>query len=161
MVFDPLLLSQATGIALLGVLAVWLVSDTLVRKIKGLPLTEEQKSILLSLKGIVEVVLYIIVLLTALSAAGLDIAPLLLSLGIAGVAVSLAIKDFLLDYAAGLVFILGRTIRHGQRIKILDKNIEGVVEEIGWRHIVLTSGNEIITVPNRVVAASVIVHKKE
>ncbi len=158
---EAILFYQAAGIVIIGVLATWLLTEALFKKLRSLPLTEEQKRTIVSFKGIVEVILYIIIVLTALSALGVDIVPLLTSLGIVGVAVSLAVKDLLADYVAGLVLIVGRSLRKGQRIKILDKGIEGVVEEIGWRQTTLLDGEKIITIPNRVVAASTIMYLKE
>ena len=148
-------------ILVFGLLVVRAVLFVLERKIELVPLPEKQRAALHSLRGIVSVVLYLVVLMTALSAAGLDVVPLLTSLGVAGVAVSLAVKDILADYVAGLVLVLGGSVRQGEWIRLVDRGVEGRVEEIGWRHTVFATGESIITVPNRVVAASLIAHRKD
>ncbi len=53
--------------------------------------------------------------------------------GIGGIAVGFAAKDLLANFFGGLMIYLDRPFAVGDWIRSPDKNIEGVVEDIGWR----------------------------
>ncbi|MFT7559682.1 MAG: MscS family membrane protein [Flavobacteriales bacterium] len=53
--------------------------------------------------------------------------------GIGGIAVGFAAKDLLANFFGGLMIYLDRPFAVGDWIRSPDKNIEGTVEDIGWR----------------------------
>lgn len=96
--------------------------------------------------------------LILLDALGVKITPLLTALGVGGLAVALALQDTLSNLFAGVHLLADRPIRVGDYAKIAD-SIEGHVVDVGWRSTrVRTLGNNVVIVPNKRVAESVIVN---
>lgn len=71
--------------------------------------------------------------LVALQTLGFSISGVLAFGGIGGVAVGFASKDLLSNFFGGLMIYLDRPFAIGDWIRSPDKEIEGVVEYIGWR----------------------------
>ena len=85
---------------------------------------------------------------------GIQIGPLLAGLGIAGLAVALALQPTLANIFSGIAMILDKTIRIGDLI-YLENNTRGKVVKIGLRSTKLrTADNELIIVPNSDLANS-------
>ena len=72
-------------------------------------------------------------LLVVLQTLGYSISGVLAFGGISGVAVGFAAKDLLANFFGGLIIYLDRPFAVGDWIRSPDKDIEGTVEEIGWR----------------------------
>lgn len=64
---------------------------------------------------------------------GYSIAGVLAFGGIGGIAVGFAAKDLLANFFGGLMIYMDRPFAVGEWVRSPDKNIEGVVENIGWR----------------------------
>jgi len=73
------------------------------------------------------------VILIALETLGFSISGLMAAGGIGGLAVGLAAKDLLANFFGGVTVFIDRPFSVGDWILLKDKNIEGVVENIGWR----------------------------
>ncbi|MEJ2516006.1 MAG: mechanosensitive ion channel family protein [Gammaproteobacteria bacterium] len=71
--------------------------------------------------------------LVALQSLGFSVSGILAFGGIGGIAVGLAAKDLLANMFGGLTVYLDRPFSVGDWIRSPDKEIEGVVERIGWR----------------------------
>ena len=71
--------------------------------------------------------------LIAMQLFGYSISGLLAFGGIGGIAVGFAAKDLLANFFGGLMIYLDRPFSVGEWIRSPDKEIEGVVEDIGWR----------------------------
>lgn len=71
--------------------------------------------------------------LVALQYLGYSISGVLAFGGIGGIAVGFAAKDLLANFFGGLMIYLDRPFAVGDWIRSPDKNIEGTVEDIGWR----------------------------
>lgn len=71
--------------------------------------------------------------LIAVQSLGYSISGVLAFGGIGGIAVGFAAKDLLANFFGGLMIYLDRPFTVGDWIRSPDKNIEGTVEEIGWR----------------------------
>lgn len=71
--------------------------------------------------------------LVALQNLGFSISGVLAFGGIGGIAVGFAAKDLLANFFGGLMIYLDRPFAIGDWIRSDDREIEGVVEEIGWR----------------------------
>ena len=75
----------------------------------------------------------IIAVLVCLQTLGFSISGVLAFGGIGGLAVGLAAKDLLANFFGGLMIYLDRPFAIGDWVRSPDQNIEGTVEEIGWR----------------------------
>jgi small-conductance mechanosensitive channel len=96
--------------------------------------------------------------LVLLDALGVAITPLLTALGVGGLAVALALQDTLSNVFACVHLLADRPIRVGDYVKIAD-SIEGYVIDVGWRSTrVRTLPNNVVVVPNKRVAESIIVN---
>ena len=72
-------------------------------------------------------------ILVAMQLFGYSISGLLAFGGIGGIAVGFAAKDLLANFFGGLMIYLDRPFSVGDRVRSPDKEIEGTVEDIGWR----------------------------
>ena len=73
--------------------------------------------------------------------------------GIGGLAVGFAAKDLLANFFGGLMIYLDRPFSVGDWIRSPDKDIEGVVEDIGWRQTrIRTFSKRPLYVPNAAFA---------
>lgn len=71
--------------------------------------------------------------LVALQSFGYSVSGVMAFGGIGGIAVGFAAKDMLANFFGGLMIYLDRPFKVGDWIRSPDKEIEGTVEEIGWR----------------------------
>jgi len=91
----------------------------------------------------------IITALVMMQTLGFSISGLLTFGGIGGIAVGFAAKDILANFFGGLTIYLDRPFVVGEWIRSPDKEIEGTVEYIGWRHTRVRAFNKNpIYVPN-------------
>ena len=71
--------------------------------------------------------------LVMLQSLGFSISGVLAFGGVGGIAVGFAAKDLLANFFGGLMIYLDRPFTVGDWIRSPDRDIEGIVEEIGWR----------------------------
>jgi MscS family membrane protein len=71
--------------------------------------------------------------LVALQTLGFSVSGVLAFGGIGGIAVGFAAKDLLANFFGGLMVYLDRPFAVGEWIRSPDRDIEGTVEDIGWR----------------------------
>ena len=71
--------------------------------------------------------------LIAMQVFGYSISGLLAFCGIGGLAIGFASKDLLANFFGGLMLYLDRPFKVGDWVRSPDKEIEGTVEDIGWR----------------------------
>ena len=82
---------------------------------------------------------------------GFSISGVLAFGGIGGVAVGFAAKDMLANFFGGLMIYLDRPFRKGDWIRSPDRELEGTVENIGWRQTSIRNFRKnIIYIPNSV-----------
>lgn len=99
-----------------------------------------------------KIVLVSITILYILSLWGVEIGPLLAGLGIAGIAVALALQPILSNIFSGASVVLDRSIRVGDLV-YLDEDTKGKIEEVGLRSTrIRTFDNELIIIPNNKIA---------
>jgi small-conductance mechanosensitive channel len=85
-----------------------------------------------------------------------EILPLLTTLGVASLAVALALQDTLANVIAGIQLVIDQPIRAGDFVE-LDADKRGTVHEIGLRSTkIRTLENNMIIVPNYVLATSIV-----
>lgn len=85
--------------------------------------------------GTVSFSIWIIAILMVLPELGLNIAPILAGLGLAGLAVGMAARDIIADFISGLFILLEGQYFVGDRVKI--SGIEGEVKEITLRRTII------------------------
>ena len=93
------------------------------------------------IKNLIRVLLYVLVILTAVNTMGVPMTSIITLVGSAGVAISLALQGVLGNLVGGFILLLFKPIRTGEYVKIGDN--EGTVKNIG------TFYTEIVTVDNR------------
>ncbi len=106
---------------------------------------------------ILSTIIYVLAFLTILDFYGVSITPILTSLGIAGIAVALALQDTLSNFFAGIWMQTGRAMRPGHFVRVEDSRVEGYVVEVGWRTTkIRTLPNNIVIIPNAKLSQSVV-----
>lgn len=76
----------------------------------------------------------VVAVLMAMQSLNISIAGILAAGGIGGIALGFAAKDLLANFFGGLTIYLDRPFSVGEWIRSPDKDIEGTVEYISWRH---------------------------
>jgi MscS family membrane protein len=99
----------------------------------------------------------IVAALIILQYLGFSLSGVLAFGGIGGIAVGFAAKDMLANFFGGLTIYLDRPFVVGEWIRSPDKEIEGTVEYIGWRHTRVRAFNKNpIYVPNALFTTIVV-----
>ena len=131
-------LGQAYDTALVFLLAWFLhrliagVEQELLTQSGGPAASSDQATIRATAK-LARITLWVIAGLMVLQTVGVSISGLLAFGGIGGIAVGFAAKDLLANFFGGLSIYLDRPFTIGDWIRSPDKQIEGTVENIGWR----------------------------
>ncbi len=96
-------------------------------------------------------------ILIAMQTLGFSVSGLLAAGGIGGLAIGFAAKDLLANFFGGLTIYLDRPFSVGDWIRSPDKEIEGTVEFISWRHTRVRGFNKNpIYVPNALFTTIVV-----
>ncbi len=102
-------------------------------------------------RNIAKTVVYIIAGITILSYLGINISALIVSLGVAGAALALAVKDTIENAISGIIIMFDKPFRIGDRIKLSTGEV-GDIMEIGLRSCkILTFDNTLIILPNNML----------
>lgn len=92
-------------------------------------------------------VLMLFIIIAALEQLGVDTTSLVALLGAAGIAVGLALKDSLQNFASGVMLILFRPFKNGDFVEA--GGVAGVVEHIGiFTTVMRTGDNKEVIIPN-------------
>ena len=106
-----------------------------------------------ALGRLLRLIVTIIILLIVMQNYGYSISGILAFGGIGGIAVGFAAKDILANFFGGLMIYLDRPFKVGDWIRSPDKQIEGTVEDIGWRQTrIRTFDKRPLYVPNATFA---------
>ena len=98
---------------------------------------------------IIKIIIFVITILVIMQEFGISISGILAFGGVGGLVVGLAAKDLLSNFFGGLMIFFDRPFRVGEFIKSPDRNIEGIVERIGWRlTVVRTFSKNVLYIPN-------------
>ena len=93
--------------------------------------------------------------LLLLQTLGIEITPIVTTLGISGLAVGLALQDTLANLFSGFYLIISKQVRTGDYVK-LDAGQEGYVTDITWRNTTIRElSNNVIIVPNSKLASAI------
>lgn len=108
----------------------------------------------------IKLVIYLTAFILILDNLGVEVGPLLASLGITGLAVSLALVDLLKDLFAGIYILAERIVGVGDFV-LLSGGENGKIIEIGWRSVKLRKeSGEVMVIPNQKFYQSSITVKK-
>ena len=122
--------------------------------IGGMPV---EPSVLLAGFRVARYIIIIIAVLTTMDSLGISISGLLAFGGIGGAVVAFAAKDTLSNFFSGIMIFTERPFVVGDWIRCPDVNVEGVVENIGWRITRLrTFDQRPLYVPNSMFSVNVI-----
>ncbi|MBW4597983.1 MAG: mechanosensitive ion channel family protein [Brasilonema angustatum HA4187-MV1] len=94
--------------------------------------------------------------LIVLQTLGVQITPILTTLGIGGIAVGLALQDTLANLFSGFYLIVSKQVRTGDYVKLDGGGHEGYVTDITWRNTTIKElSNNVIIVPNSKLASAI------
>ena len=106
---------------------------------------------------ILKILVVVITALIIMQEIGLSISGLLAFGGVGGLIVGLAAKDLLSNFFGGMMIFFDRPFRVGEFIKSPDRNIEGIVEKIGWRlTVVRTFSKNVLYIPNTAFSSIIV-----
>lgn len=132
--------SVVSGIRYVGVIVIitWFLVGFVSRAEKQLILPRERgkpmdPTTAMAVGKLVRIAILITAVLVTMQSLGYSISGLLAFGGIGGIAVGFAAKDLLANFFGGLMIYLDRPFVVGDWVRSPDKNIEGTVEDIGWR----------------------------
>ena len=141
-------------------LAIYLVGKWVAKRItktigRMMNAREVDETLSKFLANIVYAVLLTTVILAALDSLGLPITSLFAIVGAAGLAVGLALKDSLGNFAAGVMLVMFRPFAKGDYVEVA--GVAGSVDEIRIFSTVLTTpDNKQIIIPNGLINAATI-----
>lgn len=160
-----ILLNQAFFIAYLTIITVILwkligfATEVLLHRERSQEDIQRLTPIYMVAKRVAEAFLLVGYFSIALTYFGVDITAFAASLGIAGLAISLAAQDTLADAIAGFLILLDQPFRVGDRIEISGLGTWGDVVEIGTRSTrIRTRDNRLVIVPNSAIAKDQVVN---
>jgi len=148
------------GISGAQALVVFIIGKWLVAKIsilvgKALSRSKMDEMLIDFTQSLLNWALLLVVIIAALSQLGIDTTSLIALLGAAGLAIGLALKDSLSNFAAGVMLLVFRPFKLGDFISAA--GIEGSVEKIHvFTTTVLTPDNKESIVPNSAIYGGVI-----
>lgn len=117
------------------------------------------KSVAPLMNKILKGVVFLLAFLVVLDTLGVEITPLIAGLGIAGLAIALALQDTLSNVFSGLYMGIERPIKKGDYVEIQGQDLKGFVEDIGWRSTRIRQlQNNMIVVPNSTLAKSILIN---
>ncbi|MDH3759503.1 MAG: mechanosensitive ion channel [Gammaproteobacteria bacterium] len=140
-------IAVAIAIFIVGKIIVRIISNLLERALrKG----KTDEMLIKFLGNITYGILLVAVVLAAVDTLGVNVTSLMAILGAAGLAVGLALKDSLGNFAAGVMIIIFRPFKIGDFINA--GGAAGVVDEIGlFATLMHTGDNQRIIVPNSAI----------
>jgi small conductance mechanosensitive channel len=148
------------GIKIIAAIAIFIIgriiAKLLIKAIKKIMVKAGIDETLRDFLGnIIQAVLMIVIVIAALEQLGIDTTSVLAVFAAAGLAVGLAFKDSLSNFAAGIMVILFKPFKLGDFIEAA--GISGVVESIRIFNTVMRTGdNREITVPNAHIYSGII-----
>lgn len=110
------------------------------------------------LGNLMQVVVVLVGLITALTIFGIELTSQLTVVGAVGIALSLSMQDLLKNIVAGTVILMEQPFRIGDRISV--KDVTGVVQGIELRTTILRTDDHLqVVVPNNTVLTEVITNR--
>ena len=143
----PQNLIEALFIAILTIITTKIVGKVIEAVLNKIKHFNDNVTGIYLIRDIVIYIIYFIALMDILNLFGVNLYGTLLSLGIVGIAVSLAAKDIISNLFSGIILIIGKSIKTGDTIEI--NKTKGVVQYIHLRTTTIKDDDGIIsTIPN-------------
>ena len=155
-------LSITTGKHLIAAFLIYLVGSFIIKLINRLVSSMLERrhvevSVQSFLKSLVNILLTILLIISVISALGINTTSFAALLASAGVAVGVALSGNLQNFAGGLVILLFKPYRVGDWIEA--QGVQGRVHEIQIFHtILMTADNKLVYIPNGSLSTSVVVN---
>lgn len=141
--------SMPTILMLIAVIAIGYASVKIIIKLikKVLIKTSIDHTAITFILSFLRVILYVIVVITALSTIGVNVASLITAVGAAALTAGLALQDTLGNLASGMIILLSKPFIAGDILEF--EGITGKVENIKvFFTTIHTLDNKIVTIPN-------------
>lgn len=107
------------------------------------------------ISNLAKAAVFVLGTLIILQTIGIQITPIVTTLGVGGIAVGLALQDTLANLFAGFYLIISKQVRTGDYVK-LDAGHEGYVTDITWRNTTIKElSNNVVIVPNSKLASAI------
>lgn len=141
-------------------LLIYLIGKWIAKRItnfvrKLMEVRDSDPTLINFLSNVVYAILLIAVILAALDTLGLPVTSLVAVVGAAGLAVGLALKDSLGNFASGVMLVMFRPFSKGDFVEVA--GVAGTVNEVRiFSTILTTPDNKQIIIPNGQVAADTI-----
>lgn len=111
------------------------------------------------ISSVLQTFLFIVLFMIIINAVGVKTISIAAIIGTVGLAIGLAMKDNLSNFAGGVMILLSKPFKSGDTIKA--QNLEGTVERIGIMHTILRTGdNKTIYIPNGPLSTGNIINSK-
>jgi len=137
------------------VLGKWIVNKFTGLVGKALIKSSMDEMLVNFVRSLLKWTLLLVVIIAALGQLGIDTTSLIALLGAAGLAIGLALKDSLSNFAAGVMLLVFRPFRIGDFVSVA--GVSGSVEKIHvFTTTILTSDNKENIIPNSAVYGGVI-----
>ena len=138
---------ETTLMIIIIILLTTIISRIITKALKRVERFKDDMTGIYLIKDIIVYIIYFIALMKILSLFGINLYGTLLSLGIVGIAVSLAAKDLISNLFSGIILIIGKSIKVGDTIEL--NKTKGFVEKIHLRTTIIKDDDGIIsTIPN-------------
>ena len=118
-----------------------------------LPYAEHNKeskldiNVVKAMQKIVSGIIGVVAIITALTQVGVDVAAMLTTLGVGGIAFALAAQDTIKNLFGGFTIFVDKPFKLGERIQVA--GFDGTVEDIGMRSTrIRTLAGRLVTIPN-------------
>jgi small conductance mechanosensitive channel len=136
----------------------WLVGEVTNLIIKGLRKSSKlDETLVVFFKNIIYYALLIVVILTALKQVGIETTSFLAILGAAGLAIGLALKDSLSNFASGVMIVFFKPFKIGDFVTA--GGVSGTITEIHLFNTEFKTGdNQKILVPNASITSGSIIN---
>jgi len=148
------------GVSSAQALIIFFVGKWIVKKLttlvgKALKKSNMDEMLVDFVQSLLNWALLLVIIIAALSQLGIDTTSLIALLGAAGLAIGLALKDSLSNFAAGVMLLVFRPFKTGDFVSVA--GVSGSVEKIHvFTTTILTSDNKENIVPNSAVYGGVI-----
>ncbi len=148
------------AIKIVGALLIFIIGKWLSRKIANLFGKQMEKNnvdqaVVGFLTNLTYYALLVVVIIAALGKLGINTTSFLAIIGVAGLAIGLALKDSLSNFAAGVMLVMFRPFTVGDVVSAA--GITGKVEKITiFNTLFCTADNQLIIVPNNKIISDVI-----
>ena len=123
------------------------LDDFLLPYAEGKQNSKLDVNVMKAVQKVVSGVIWIVAIITTLTLVGIDVAAMLTTLGIGGIAFALAAQDTIKNMFGGFTIFMDKPFKLGERIKVA--GFDGTVEDIGMRSTrIRTLEGRLVTIPN-------------